>query len=493
MRKIGVFVLVAVLVLLGATPYLTGLWAKKQVHQLVAKAPLPPGLYLEIQNYDLGYMTSTFTLYVKMLDPAMAFEPAEIPKQQIEFLSQATINHGPIFKTKRGLGLGIGHLQGTLGMDDLIMLSEETKKNVQAYFEESELFNIEATLGFTGYWNAHFESTRVQFDDPNGTIQWGGISGEIQYSGGLHSPKNKIGILVSPLLLQSKTEHPAIVDSAEIKIYSDTAMSKEKLWVGSQTIQMPAFYLKDEQNNEIRFDHFQATSQSDIKDNLAEAQLKASAKNITFFSQKMKNIDFSMNISKLDAKSLVEFAALSNGSSNTMTNKERQALSFALIGMLSPGAEFHMNHVMNMDEGDLTATLDFVFPDLSKARDQEPPETVAQQLIMKMSATLSLAMPNTWLQDTLYRIALARLPENAPSHKDPKTGVVTSAKDALKNDIIDQLKTLSEQRIIVDDGKQYTFLLGYNQGAISLNGTLLSQEDIQKLMSVFKPQESAPQ
>lgn len=492
MRKIWVIVLLAVVALLGATPYLTGLWAKKQVQQLIAKAPLPAGLYLEVQNYQLGYLSSTFSLYVKMLDPAMAFEPAEIPKQQIEFLTQAKIHHGPIFKTRNGLGIGIGHLHGSLGMDDLIMLSEETKKNVQAYFEESEIFNIEASLSFLGYWDAFFHTTRVHFDDPNGSIQWGGISGQMQYSGGLGTPKNKIGILISPLLLQSKGEHPATVDSAQIKIYSDTSMSKEKLWVGSQTIQIPAFYLKDEQNNEIRFDHFQVVSKSDIVDEQAQAHLKATAKDVTFFSQKMKDINFSVDVSKLDAKSLVEFAALSNNSSNNMTNKERQALSFALIGMLSPGAEFHMKHAMDMDEGVMTAALDFIFPDLSKSRDQEPPETIAQQLIMKMSATMSLAMPNHWLEDTLYRVALARLPENAPPHKDPKTGVITSAKDALRNDIADQLKTLSEQHIIINNGKDYTFLLGYNQGAISLNGTVLSQEDIQKLMSVFKPQESAP-
>lgn len=487
MRKIWV-ILMILLGLLVASPYLMGLWAKKEVKRLVAVTPLPPGLYLEVQDYQLGYISSTFTLYVKMLDPAMAFEPAEIPKHEVEFLSQARIQHGPLLMTNRGLCMGLAYLHGTLAIDDLIMLTSETKQGLRSYFEDSELISIDATLGLTGSWEGTFDSTRVNFDDPQGKVQWGGISGELQYFGGLRTPENKIGIKISPLLLQSKSEHPAIVDSAQIKIFSNTLMTEEGLWVGSQFVEIPAFYLKDEQSNEIRFDHFKAMSKSNIEQNLAQVQLKAGADNIIFFTQRINTIDFNVSIDKLDAKSLVEFGSVANTSSNSMTNKERQALTFALIGMLSPGAELNLNHLMKLDEGDVVAKLKMVFPDLSKERTQQPPETIAQQLIMKLDALLSLTMPMHWLEDSLYRIALARLPENAPPHKDPKTGVVIPAKDALRNDINDQLKILSEQRILINNGTTYTFLLGYKDGVISLNGTVLSQEDIQKLLSVFQPQ-----
>jgi uncharacterized protein YdgA (DUF945 family) len=464
----------AFLFALVTMPFVFGSLANYRLHQLVKDAKLPDGIILEIKSYDQGYLHSQLLMNVLIIDPKQLQQPNEIARNVVSFNVAADINHGPFFNAGRlGFNSGLAHIHAYLKAEDIAMDNAAFAQTLDDIFTEQEIVSLDATLSLLGALKVNIHSSDANYQADDGSVSWGGIDGTLYISGSNRVMKASLD--VSPMLLQASNK--SSLDFSRISIISDAHRKGDMPWIGEQSINVPSFFMRDETGREVKFSNLIFTAKSDIENELASVQVEGKANNLQLYTQAINDTQISMKIDRLDAKSLVTFSKVTQNDVNTLDEEEKRSLTHALVTMLSPGATFTFTHNMMLNEGPVNADISVVFPDLTDNIDKDPIETVAQDLMMKLSASLSMQTPSQWLEDTLYNIALSKLPPNASSQKDPQA--------ALRHDINDQLKTLSQAGVLLNDGTNYSFLLKYELGNIILNGNKLSQEDITKLMNLF--------
>lgn len=480
--------LLGLLILILLTPLIFGLMAKHKLNQLIAETALPNGLNIRLQDYDMGYLRSHAVLEVTLFDPESLNAPAELPKQTITFYTQADIHHGPLAYTDDGLHFGMGYVHAYITPGDIGVNSIRQAFENKEIFGSDKVVDIHALLGMTGAFSIEVESSPISFKTDASFVKWDGMKAVWYLSG--NGKAMSFHFDISPMVLQGENE--SALEYSRIVITSDATRKDDTPWVGEQSINLPMFYFKDEHGNLIRFNNMMATAISEIKQQLAHVNVSARADTIQIMNQAIDSTELNVDLSNVDAASLVRFSQLSQGNSKSLTPEQRKALTYTLIDMLSPGAQFNLSHDVKMPEGEAVTNIHIDFPNLSDIKNNEPPETIAQMLIMQLQAGLELSLPSEWLENTLYNIALAKLPANAPSQVDAATGQTITPQQALRKDIKNQLATLSSNGILVSDNKDVAFNLQYNQGNIVLNGQTLTQEDLNKLMSIFRQQPTEP-
>lgn len=488
MRKPVLFI--AAFVIAAVTmPLVFGLVTKHRLTSLISEAQVPEGILLELKSYDMGYFSSHALLQVMVLDPKQLQEPTEIPRNVFAFNVEADIKHGPIFMgSNLNAHTGLAHIHAFLTPESIAPANKELAKTLAAIFTEKEVISINASLSLFAALNATLQSSNANYQADDGTVSWGGIDGSLYLSSNNNVMKATIDI--APMLLQA--ENTSSLDFSRISIISDAERDDDMPWTGEQAINVPSFYMKDENGREIRFSNLLVTANSAITDDIAHMHVEGKAENLQLYTQKIENTVISMDVNNLNAASLVAFSKVTQNNMSELSDDEKRALTQALVNMLSPGAVFKFSHEMTIPEGPVNALVQVKFPDLSEAVKKDPIETIAQRLMMELNASLSMETPSAWLEDMLYNIALSKLPANAPSQTDPVTKKSISPQEALRKDINDQLKALSQAGVLISDDSHYAFHLNYERGNIVLNGNRLTQEDIAKLMGLFsgKPEEA---
>jgi len=463
-------------------PLVFGLLTKYHLKGMVKDSNLPEGILLEVKSYDLGYFSSHALMNVIIMDPKQLNQPTELPHNVITFNVEADIKHGPFFKAgKLDTRTGLAHIHAYLEPDDIALSNEALEKTLAAIFIETEIVSLDATLSLTAALNAHLHSSDANYHADDGTVSWGGVDGTLFIS--RNNNVMDASLDISPMLLQATNK--SSLDFSRISILSKAKRKDDMPWTGEQAINIPSFYMQDETGREIRFSNLIFTANSDIKDKLASVHVEGKADNLQLYTQIINDTKISMIIERLDAKSLIDFSKVTQKNVNELNEEEKRALTQALVTMLSPGASFKFSHNMNIEEGPVNADITVEFPNLSDNLKTDPIETVAQRLMMELQASLAMQTPNKWLETTLYNIALAKLPPNTPDQVDPVTKKKISPEEALRKDIDNQLKTLSQAGVLINDGTHYAFHLNYDKGNIILNGNKLTQEDITKLMNLF--------
>lgn len=472
----------AFLVGIVTMPLVFGYLTKYRINTMLTEAKLPEGIILEMKSYNLGYLSSHAILNVMILDPKQLQQPTEVSRHVITFNIEAEINHGPIFNAgKLEHRTGLAHIHAYLEPDDIALANEDFAKTLASIFAEKEIVSLDATINYTGALSAHLHSSDANYHADDGSVSWGGVDGTLYLS--RNNNVLDASLDISPMLLQA--ENKSSLDFSRISILSKAKRNDDMPWVGEQAINVPSFYMRDETGREIRFSNLLFTASSDIKNKLASVHVEGKADNLQLYTQAIQDTQITMLIENLDAKSLVAFSKVTQNNVNELNEDEKRALTQALVTMLSPGALFKFTHKMDIAEGPVSAEISVQFPNLSEAVEKDPIETVAQRLMMELDASLSMETPSKWLEDTLYNIALSKLPPNAPTQVDPVTKKNITPQEALRKDINDQLKTLSQAGVLINDGTHYAFHLNYDKGNIVLNGNKLTQEDITKLMNLF--------
>jgi uncharacterized protein YdgA (DUF945 family) len=486
MRKILLFS-AAFILAIATMPFVFGLLTEHRINNAIAQADLPEGVLLELKSYDRGYLKSHALMNVTLVELQPA-ESTSSPAKMLSFNVEADMRHGPFFKAgKLGYRTGMSHIHAYIKPEDLGMANEELAKTISAIFADKEIVGVDAILNILGDFEAFFHSSAANFNADGDSVTWGGIEGNIALS--RDNNKIKTSLNISPMLLQSKNK--ASLDFSKISILSDATRETGMPWVGEQSLNIPSFFMRNEQGDEVRFSNLLVTAASEVKDNLASAQMNAKADNLQLLSQLIQETQLRFSVDKIDAKSFVEFSKITQNNINDLTEEERSELTLSLISMLSPGTLIEFQHDMNIAEGPVNTKLTVQFPDLTQADDKLPPEVLMQRLFTEITAALSMQAPSQWLEASLVRIALGDLPADAPPRIDPVTKAKMTAQEGLQLDISNQLKALSQAGVLVNDGTHYAFQLNYQNGGIMLNGNKLTQDDIMRLMAMFSHQPAA--
>ncbi len=468
-----------VLTFLGASPYLAGWVVHYQLSTLFNNLNLPQGVSIDIERYAVRYARSWVQLKVVANDPI-------IPEPHTSYI-RLKIFHGPIFPAENG-GLSVGLARATLfaKADDIAPDNALLQDSLENFFEKNEIISGNVHFGLLGHINMTFASAPAYYKSEEGFLSFEGINGSLKVSHSLNAATFHMD--VSPLLLEGKNK--SILDMAAMTVDSDGKRSKKTPWIGTQSLSLPSFYLRDESGHIIRFNEFKLNTQSNMKDRLVNILLNASAKDIDFFNQKAATASLKLSLDRLGPAGLMDFSRLTQADTADVDNLEWQtARRAALVDILKNGAIASFTHAMTPETGNVGFEAKMAFPDLNKNHEDATVDELTQQLILNMKASVSLRAPLVWLENTLYELTLPYLPADAPPYTDPHTKQTIPAKEALRLDIVDQFKALNDTHILITEDGQSRFDLNYDTGHLLMNEKPLTQDDVARIMSIFEPEQ----
>jgi uncharacterized protein YdgA (DUF945 family) len=478
MRKILLFSAAFILALV-TMPFVFGLLTEHRIKSTLAEAELPEGMILGLKSYDLGYLNSHAVVNMTILD---ADHPQATPIQTLSFNIEADIQHGPLLKSKDNTyHQGLSDIHIYIKPEDLALANESLAQSIQKIFADQNILSIYTTLGLNGTLNSHLHSSAANYQAEDGSINWGGVNGDIKMTG----DNNEVDVVldIAPMLMQTSTH--ASLDFSRISLLSNAKRHDEMPWVGEQALSIPSFFMRDDNGHEMRFSNLLINAKTNLDGKLTDMNFSAKADNLELYKQPISDMKLDMSISKLDAKNFVKFSELSQTNVSLMSDEEKSAFTRIVINMLSPGTLFEFKHDMNIPEGPINTQITLQFPQITEALDKEPNEILSQRLLKEINATLAMQTPKQWLENTLYSLGLPQIPADAPAVIDPVTDQKITPQEALHRQIKNQLKTFTQAGILVGDETHYAIHMNYDNGVITLNGNKLTQEDLIKLMSVI--------
>lgn len=478
MRKILLFI-AAFLLALISMPFVFGLITEHRIKATLAEADLPEGTLVEIKTYKLGYLQSHALINVALVEPQNPLQPTQPSVEKFSFNIEGDIHHGPFFKTSEGYAGGLAYLHFYVKPTDLALSNEGLAKIIGAIFTDKEVVSLDASFSYLGNMTAHLHSSPANYQGNDGAINWGGVNGHFKMAGNRNAIN--VNIEVAPLLMQSSTH--AALDFAKITLTSNAKRTQGLPWVGEQSLLIPSFYMKDEQNKELRFDNLNVKAVTNLEDSVTQMNFDAKADSLEIFSQKIDSLNLNLAISQLEAKSFVKFSEQSQTDMNLMSDEDKKEFTRTVIQMLSPGTHFVLQHNMNIHEGPVTSNIDIKFPKLTDELNKEPNEVLAQRLLKDLNASVALSTPKIWLENTLYNMSIAQIPANAPPIHDPVSNQKITPQEMVRRQLAQQMKSFTQAGILATDGQHYSFNLNYNQGQFTLNGKALSQEEMGQLIN----------
>ncbi len=478
MRK-AIFALVFVVIIAALSPFAFGLYTEHYYKRLVGEAQLPQGVYMELATYKRGYLRSEASYELNVYQPGAT--PQAIPELVLTLTGHDEIHHGPLFLEAPFFAAAT--TRSYITADD-IDISGITHRDISEFFDDEAIIEANSIISFNQSiaTNIKISGINEQVNDAL-YIQWDGLDTQVKLSKNLF--KHFISIDFSPLLVQ--VDEKPILDISRITLVSDAKRTSTTPWIGEQDISIPAISYENKAGDRLRLDDFMLSADTTMKKGVANFDMNIRAGNLEIMSELIENLNISASFHHMDAASLLRIGQIIHGE-ETLSPKDKQELSQTVIYLFTPGSEITVDGSAHLDTGDIEGNINILFPDVTAITDEETAEAVAQALVMRLEADLSYSVPMGTLEEILYFIASQGIPANATVVVNEETGETMPVQDLIRQSVNEEITLLSNNNILLSDGKSYTLQLGYDRGAVILNGARLEQEDLARIMSIFNQQ-----
>jgi uncharacterized protein YdgA (DUF945 family) len=475
MRK-AFLALVVIVILAALTPFVFGLYTEHYYKRLLTNAQLPQGTYIDLVDYKRGYLKSEASYELALFQniPGQA-----IPEQIISIIGHDEILHGPFFLEAPFFGIAKTHSFTTA---EDIMLAGIAQYDIDEIFDDEEVIQANSHIGFNGTIDTKLNISGINVTLNDDTrIEWGGLANETRLSKNLL--KHYLSVDFAPLRVYS--EEKQTIDTSRISLVSDAKRSNKTPWIGEQDLSIPKFYFENKTGDKLRIENFILSADTTMKKDRANFDMSIRAAHFEVLSESINNLNISASLHRLDAESLLRIGQILHDE-EILSPRDKQELSQSVIYLFTPGSEIFLDGEAAIDTGNIEASLSVLFPDLSAVVAEESAESLAQTLVMRLEADFNYSVPKETLDDILVSIALFGANPDEQVMVNEETGETKSVKELVKQGVDEEIAVLSNNNIMLTDGDNYTLQLGYDRGAIILNGSRLDQEDIARIMMIFQ-------
>lgn len=480
-KLIGLAIILVALVLGGY--YGMGIATEKTIKNHLQQANKTNGVRAEILNYHRGWFVSKAELKWQLHVPEHVMKDSNgqaqtVAAEDYEVLMPLTIHHGPIIFANRTIKFGLGY-----AFTDLKMPAKVDQKFVDTFTAESIKPKMNLSLLIS-----YLRRSTVEMDVPDFKV-FAKQGGELDWLGLTHS------ISVSPdadniqgdLLLNgarfSKDDVKAILD----KVTSTYSLHKtaHDLYLGDASIELPSVSLNQKEQTIFALTDAQASTSSDINDDLFFSFLKGSFKKLVLNNREYGPAKIKLSIKNLDANSLARINQQMTKVQQGSDLEKQQALIAVLPEfpkLLSRGPEFEISQFkVTMPQGDIDGNLFIALP---VADNMNP-----VQLLAKLHGQGKLSIPIEVVKLVLNHSNIQKLerqqatsdtvtPENTSAVSnttEPVTAVAPTTPVAdptaqVAEMTTAQLNQMVESGFFVQNGNHYEIEVIVDQGQVKING-----------------------
>ncbi len=406
-KLIGLVVILAALVLGGY--YGMGLVTERTLKRNVDVINQSNGLFVDIEQYDRGWFTSTAILDWRLHIPERIVkdkngQSTTLPAQDHKIQMPLTIYHGPIIVTDTGVRFGLGYAHS-----DLNMPVSYASKFAELYTTESSQPKLRLSM-FVNYLNnsrLHIELPEFKLIAKEGGSQfeWFGMDSDFSVSSNLKNVDGSITIDGVSLL---KNKIKGVLG----KVTSNYALNQTTagLYLGEADFSVPSIDVTENDQTLFKVEQFSARSNSNIESGLFNSYFKTSVEKLNARGKAYGPALLEMSLKNLDAQMLASINE-QVGKMQQGSDTERQQALFTLLPQLpklfSKGAQFEISKLsFVMPEGAVEGDL---LVSLPKGDAGNP-----FQLLQKIQGHGKLKVPATVLKDFVMMSIKQKLISNPP-------------------------------------------------------------------------------
>lgn len=499
MKKI-VGVVVILFVLLMGGYYGMGLMTERTLKQNIGEVNQTDGIFVDIENYNRGWFTSSAQLDVKITVPERVMKGADdqlqtIPEESYSMKIPFEVYHGPIAFTPSRIYLGLGYGQTRIDLPDGL---EEQAFTI--FKPESTMPVLELGV-FVSYLNSsqfkiNLPGFKLVAKDNGGQIEWLGMNSNIHITHDMNSIEGNITIDGVNVV---KDKIKAILGKFSNKF--DLRKTDFGLYLGTAEVSLPSLIVSGNDKTVFQLDKFKALSDSDVNNGLLKSSFKTSVDKVVVQGRSYGPAKLEMSINNLDAKVLTDINEQANKLQHG-NDAQRQQAMFAILPQLpklvANGAFFEVSTLnITMPEGDVSANLKISLP---KGTEDNPfkliqkvhgegrvqvPAAIVTQLVeesVKMNLMQQSALQKAMVSQMKTSAVVTKASQDAAAQgADNKSSNATSASDdELSKQALEgaknKLSSLVKDKILVEKGSNYILEFMFDQGQFTINGQPFNPE-----------------
>ncbi len=361
-KLIGLVVIIAALVLGGY--YGMGLITERTIKKNVEIINQTNGLFVDIDQYDRGWYSSTAVLNWRIHIPERLTrnqngQSTTVPAQDYKVQMPLIVYHGPFIFSDSGLKFGLGYARS-----EVVLPPEYVALFVNTFTNESTKPKLNLSL-FVNYMNdtqLHIGLPTFKLISKQGgdQFEWGGMDSHITVSSNLHDIDGAL-TLDGISLTKNKTR------AALVKLTSsyDLHQTEQGLYLGEASLTLPSFVVSENDQKVFGLEQFDLRSSSEVEGGLFNTYFKTSLNKMTAQGKTYGPALLEMSIKNLDAQVLAEINAQANKIQQG-TDIERQKAFLAMLPELpklfGKGAQFQVSKLSfivpeGAIEGDMLVSL----------------------------------------------------------------------------------------------------------------------------------------
>ena len=268
-KLIGLVVIVAALVLGGY--YGMGIVTERTLKRNVDVINQSNGLFVDIEQYDRGWFTSTAVLNWRLHIPERLVkdqtgQSVTVPAQDHKIQMPLTIYHGPIIYADTGVRFGLGYAESNLLMPpnyvtkfNNLFTPESTQPKLRLSIFVNYLNNSHLNIGLPT-----FKLIAKQGGDQ---FEWYGMASDFSVSSNLKNIDGNVTIDGASLI---KNKMKALL--GKVTSDYDLHQTDSGLYLGDASMSLPSLIVSENDQKALEVEQFDVHSSSDIQSGLFSAQ-----------------------------------------------------------------------------------------------------------------------------------------------------------------------------------------------------------------------------
>ncbi|MCW5589265.1 MAG: YdgA family protein [Legionellales bacterium] len=362
-------IFMAILIVVGAGPYVMGMLSKSSIEKGVQALSYPPFYEVKIKEYHQGWLHSDMVLTVNSMLPfaeratrQMMQASGQKPTEEVLATIKGQVQHGPLIWLQHDKKQEIEWHWGRGALYTQMVYSPEATEFLQKNLKQLPLIHSTVILAFNGDYDWNFALEPLQFlaNDRTATVaNWQGIQGSWLTDRNINSIDLTANIL--PLSVTNNTNNSFQLNGAEISGKSNRNNTYH-LWIGNSNLDIKNIKLAQHGNPLFEMDGLSIQQSAELKSDLVNGIFSLKLAKFDVMNMAYAPSTFTFNILNLDAKALGELVKLSQELQQNFDNVQKQQQITmqslpVLMQIFSRGTELTSNIDWTTPQGKITGNV----------------------------------------------------------------------------------------------------------------------------------------
>jgi uncharacterized protein YdgA (DUF945 family) len=469
--KKGIVTIVVLAILILGGYYGMGMMAENNIRDNIEVINQTPNVKVQIDDYQRGWFSSKAKLTWVWDIPQPKLKPSKL----LTFKMPIKVAHGPFIFGMNSPIFGAGFASSKLD------IPQEYKKQYESLFSQN---STKPTLNVTLFIH-YFGSSDFSLEIPKFTLipkkrkaqfEWLGLKSVASMSSGHDQVSGNL--IVNGMKFTNKRSNATV---AKFTSNYDLRKNENGLWLGKANFDFPSMEVTKGGQKRLQVVNFKMSSDSDVAEGLFSSNMKTSLDKVVIDGKDYGPGVIDISLTNLDATVLAEINQILSQMGNA-PEQERKMMLFRLMPqipkLVANGAVLEISKMsFAMPQGKIDANAKVSLP---KGAKKNP-----LMMLQQIEATADIQVPISLVKETMKGIVRQQLKKQQmmqsaivnqmqqqipQDNSNPQQQQPIDIDTQVNTTVSQRLAQLIQSGIITQQGQNYSVVMNFSNGKLTING-----------------------